>query len=436
MKPLVSNADLAAASGNPAQLDPSAKSPANPGQGGKFDHLFADSNDQPGDSAPPPADSPGSGGALDFLFAPAPDAETRTEDSQDAPQIGDIEQAIARLVDAKIPDLPDFLTGKPGEVIDNWKAVKAQVKDLSAKLAVAQLERRAAPAAKPGEAMPETEAVAKLTARIKELEPAAKQWEVEAARRGIGESIAFRHQFDAPRAAILRELEAAAKKAGLPEPREAAEEFARKGSEIDLEEWADENLEGNDRVRAFFLRKGAEFLALSHVAKTEIEAPDPVAKLREWEQHEAAMATRIGVKMSEALKGQFAAAFPRVRAELLAEGTGDPLFFSTPSGSALLESLAKRVTEGQAFTPEEIMAGQASIHRADVYSAAYKKAWSRIQELEAALGKAGAVDPGRAFVQPAPKGGEPDRSALPTFGGRAPIRPLVSAEDLARAGVR
>lgn len=434
MKPLVSNADLAAASGNPAQLDPSANS-ANFGQGGKYDHLFG-GDDQPGDNAPPPSDSPGNGGgAFDFLFQdrPAPDAQAPADD---APATGDIEAAIARLIDAKIPDLPDFLTGKPDELIDNWKALKAVAKDATAKAALSQLERRTAPPAKPGEAMPETEAVAKLTARIAELEPAAKQWEAEAARRGIGESIAFRHQFDAPRASILRELEAAAKKAGLPEPREAAEEFARNGSEIDLEEWADDNLPDNDRVRAFFLRKGAEFLALSHDAKAELEAPDPVSKLREWEQQEAAMATRIGVKMSEALKGQFAAAFPRARADLLAEGSGDPMFFSTPAGSAHLEAIAKRVTEGQAFTPEEIIAGQASIIRAEVYATGYKKLWTQVQELKAALEKAGAVDPGRAFVQPAPKGGEPDRSNLPTFGSRQPIRPLVSPEELARAGAR
>lgn len=372
--------------------------------------FFGDPNTAPpSDDAPPPAPATATG---------APDLSAH----------------VQALIDAGIPDVPEFLKGSPDGLKDNWKSLKAVAKKLTEDnlaLQMALKGKPAAPAAAEGQALPETEAVAQLQARIAELEPAARQWQETQARSQIGETLAFRDQFDKPRATILREATAALKKAGVEDPETAAGEFLRLGSEADMLEWLEER-EISGVSERLLREKGAAFIDLTHDAEIEQQAPDPIARLRHWQEMEIAMGTKIAARMSDALKGQFLAAYPQARSLALDAENGDPTFFGTAGGMAHLESIASRLEAGEGFSPTEILEAMAHRPRADAYRALAERQAKELAELRQKVAAFNSADPGRSFVPGALPGATPaPDAAMPQFGGRSRMAPLIPADQIA-----
>lgn len=405
--------------GAPAQPDPSANSPslAGPGQGGGFNWIFGGEGSEGAQDGVQPGETPPA------TPAAQPDAKS-----------------IDELFDAAIPAVPDWLKGAEQKKLDDFSGMRELLRKQTHDNQALQLQiaeaRKAAPAAggEGAQPMPESEAVKALQAEIATLKPAAEQWRTEEARRGIGESVGFRKEFDAPRSAILKELTTAAKKAGIDNPESAAEEFLRLESEYDQTEWIADNFDDDDsRPAKFFGTKGKEFRSLTDRANAELSAPDPIARLKDWQDYEAAFSTKFAATMSDSIKGQFLSAFPRVRAQLLDGQAGDPLFFQTESGVSTLNGIMERLQSGNGIAPEEVIAGLASIERANAYRALAAQMSQRIQELQKQIGTNSRVDPGANFQQtPAPDGGNGTPDNMPNFGpGR--FAPLVSPEQLGAA---
>lgn len=411
----------------PAQPDPSpADSPAlaDPGQGGGFNWIFGGGDG--GDTTDASRSDAGDG--------EQPDGGQQSQgDGGDAP---DIDSLFSKAV----PELPDFLKDGDSSQIDSWKKMRETTSGLTHQVAALQIEL--AEARKGGgtgegdgaQPMPESDAVKALQAQIAQLKPAAQQWQEEEARRGIGESVAFRKEFDAPRSAILRELTTAAKKAGIENPESAAEEYLRLETEYDQSEWIADNFEEEDgRPAKFFGSKGKEFRDLTERANGELSAPDPISRLKDWQEYEAAFSTKFAATMGDAIQQQFRAAFPRVRSQLLDQTSGDPLYFGTESGVKALQDITERIESGTGIAPEEVLAGLASIDRANTYQALATRLAAQVQDLRKQLGTSARVEPGSQFQQdPPPDGGNASPDNMPSFGA-GKFQPLVSPEQLAGA---
>lgn len=421
----------------PAKPDPDNPDNPNPKDSdwmfGKPDPDAADPNADPDPNKPDPDDS-----KPDPNKPAAPDS---IEAIQKLLQDGAVDAVVKHLM----PDVPEFLAQGDKAQIDSWQKMRDTLSQSANKVASLQLQLQKRPTPD-GKNLPETEAVAQLTARIQELEPAASKWQEIEARNQIADSPAFREKFDRTRADIVSELTAAARKSGAENPEALAEEFLTLGTGIDMTEWVDgqfqaaedatdEQKSAIERFKGFFTAQGEKFRSLTKEAQAEIEAPNPIERLKDYREYEAAFGTRMAVKMSDGIKAQFQAAVPRARTSLMAS---DPEFFQTEPGVAALDGIAKRMADGGGVGPDEVVEALAQGPRADAYRALAGDLMKQITALESRLIELGDLDPGRDVLfgsAPPAKGGDnPNPTNMPEFGTGAPsVEPLVTPEQMAAA---
>lgn len=275
--------------------------------------------------------------------------------------------SIEEFVSRHIAD-PEALFQGDGRKIGQFKELRGLFEGTARDLAAAQLElaqlRQAGgttPLPGTGAPLPETEAVQKLTAEIEALKPAAQRWQEQEARQNLRQNPAFRHEFDQPRAAILREIEATATEIGLE--KKDVEEFLRLETEFKQAKWIKENVD-DDVAADLYRDKGRQFLGLSNQAKAVIESADPIAALRDWDDYNSAFGTKLAAKLEEGAAKELQAATSRVITSLAQ--SQDP-FFTTESGKSVLSELTQRASDGRGFSAEEVVEAVALARSATAY---------------------------------------------------------------------
>lgn len=345
--------------------------------------------------------------------------------------------SIEDFVSRHIAD-PESIFQGDGRKISQFRELRGLFEGATRDLAAAQLEltqlRQAggaapAPGAGSGAPLPETEAVQKLTAEIEALKPAAQRWQEQEARQNLRQNPAFRHEFDQPRAAILREIEATASEVGLE--KKDVEEFLRLDTEFKQAKWIKDHVE-DDVAAQLYKEKGREFLGLSNQAKTVLESDDPIAALREWDDYNSAFASKFAAKLEESAARELQSATGKVVSNLMA---GDNPFFATDSGKAVLSDLNRRASEGRGFSAEEVVESMALASAAPVYQALAQNLQQRALAAEQELARLKSMNPNPIPPDPMRGGEAPAPGDLYGFGSAdgAGIRPLIRADQIRHA---
>lgn len=381
-------------------------------------------------SSPNPAPSPASfEGTFGIDIGAAPPAPSAPAVAPAPTPAG---MSIEAFVSRHIAD-PEALFKGDDRKIGQFRELRGLFEGAARELAAAQLEisqlRQAGPSAPPSNSsapLPETEAVSKLVAEIEALKPAAQRWQEHEARQGIRQNPAFRHEFDQPRAAILREIEATASEVGLEKGE--VEEFLRLDTEYKQAKWIKENLD-DDVAASLYREKGKQFLGLSTQAKAVLESSDPVAALRDWEDYSAAFATKFAAKLEEGAAKELQSATGKVIASL--SGGSDP-FFATDSGKAVLSDLNRRAAEGRGFAAEEVVEALAKARSAEAYQILAKSLQERAFAAEAELARLRGLSPRALPPDPLRGGSAPAPGDLYGFGlnDGSGARPLVRADQI------
>lgn len=400
---------------------PTSPAPVSPGGGEDVDDLGWLAQ-KPGGQTPPPAQQ-----------APG-------QQAQQVPPPAASEWTLEKFLADKIAK-PEELFGGDTRRIEQFRELRSLFEGAAKENQALQLElaqlRKAPPAAsadgKGAPAMPETEAVETLRRQLAELEPHAKAWQSEQARRDLQALPSFRREFDAPRAGILRELNATAEEIGLEANQ--VQEFLALPSEYKQAKWLAENIE-DKTASDLFKAKGANFLDLTKTAEAAVKSDDPFARLKEWEDYEAAFTTRFTAKLDGAMAQQYQAAAARVVQSLAAS---QDQYFQTPAGKAALGAIQKRFADGIGVAPEEMVEALAHRGRADAFEALSSRLLQRLQAAEQELKRVTGMDPARRLLQAPPPATHQGGRQTPDF--LAPLddpalgapKPLVSEDALAIA---
>lgn len=327
---------------------------------------------------------------------------------------------------------PDALFKGDDRKISSFKELRGLFSGATKELAAAQLEisrlRQTAPATEGGAAvLPETDAVAQLTAQIEALKPAAQKWQEIEAREALAQNPAFRHEFDAPRAAILREMGEAADEIGLEG--KDVEEFLRLDSEYKQAKWIKDRID-DDVAAQLFKEKGRAFLGHTQSAKSALDATDPISALREWEDYQHAFASKFAAKLGENAARELQSATSRIVGQLAG---GDDPFFGTDSGKAVLAELNRRASEGQGFSADEVVEAFAMAQSASAYQALAQTFQQRLLAAEQEVSRLKGMSPNPMPPDPLRSPGQQTPSHLYGFGsggGGGGIKPLVTAEQI------
>lgn len=328
---------------------------------------------------------------------------------------------------------PETVFQGDGRKIAQFKELRGLFEGATRDLAAAQLEltqlRQAGgttPLPGTGTPLPETEAVQKLTAEIEALKPAAQRWQEQEARQSLRQNPAFRHEFDQPRAAILREIEATASEIGLE--KKDVEEFLRLDTEFKQAKWIKDHVE--DEVAAqLYKEKGRDFLGLSNQAKAVLESADPIAALREWEDYNSAFASKFAAKLEESAARELQAATSRVITTLAQNK--DP-FFTTESGKAVLADLNRRASEGRGFAAEEVVEAMAMAKAAPAYQALAQTLQQRLVAAQQELTKLRGFAPTPLPPDPLRGGPAPQTPDFYGFGSGdgSTVKPMIRADQI------
>jgi hypothetical protein len=341
--------------------------------------------------------------------------------------------SIEEFVSRHIAD-PETLFQGDGRKISQFGELRKLFEGATRDLAAAQIELNqlrqtgpsAAPSSTPGTPLPETEAVQKLAAEIEALKPAAQRWQEQEARQNLRQNPAFRHEFDQPRAAILREIEATASEIGL-QP-EDVEDFLRLESEFKQAKWIKENVE-DDVAADLYREKGRAFLGLTHQAKNVLQADDPIAALREWDDYNSAFATKFAAKLEASAAKELQSATSRVIGTLT---SGNDPFFATDSGKAVLSDLNQRAAEGRGFNAEEVVEAIALSRSAVAYQALAQSLQQRVMVAEKEVARLKGFSPNPLPPDPMRGGVTPVPTDLYGFGSNdgSGIRPMIRADQI------
>lgn len=398
----------------------------------------------PPSPAPSPAPAPSAPNPFDGTFGidigstpqpPAPNTPPApAPGTSPQPSAGGF--SIEDFVSRHIAD-PETLFQGDGRKISQFKELRGLFEGATRDLAAAQLElsqlRQAGPSNVPpgtGAPLPETEAVQKLTAEIEALKPAAQKWQEIEARKALSQNPAFRHEFDQPRAAILREIEATASEIGLE--KKDVEEFLRLDTEFKQAKWIKENVE-DDVAADLYREKGRQFLGLTHQAKAVLQSDDPIAALREWEDYNSAFASKFAAKLEENAAKELQSATGRVITNL---SVGTDPFFTTESGKAVLSDLNRRANEGRGFSAEEVVEAIALSRSAAAYQTLAQNLQQRALAAEKEVARLRGLSPTPLPPDPL-RGGSPSSPGdLYGFGSNdgGGIKPLIRADQI-RVGV-
>lgn len=388
-------------------------------------------------SPPPATAAPPAPGSLADIFSPvapatpAPAAQPTAQPSV-IPAAATSAFSIEEFVSRHVAD-PETLFQGDGRKITQFKDLRGIAEGAMRELAAVQLELNqlrtggaASPQAAGGAVLPETEAVQKLTTQLEALKPAAQRWQEHEARQGIRQNPAFRSEFDQPRAAILREIEATASEIGLE--RKEVEEFLRLDTEYKQAKWIKENVE-DDVAAGLYRDKGRQFLGLSNQAKSVLESADPIATLREWEDYNNAFATKFAAKLGESAAQELQAATSRVLGNLTQ--SEDP-FFVTDSGKAVLKDLNQRAADGRGFSADEVVEAMAMSQSAGAYKALAQSFRDRLVAAESELQRYRQLNPNPTIPNPVPGGAPAPGGDFYGFGALSGggVQPLVRADQI------
>ena len=301
------------------------------------------------------------------------------------------------------PEAPDGVVK-----LDNWKASRdinvkliQSLADKEAELAAAKAER-ASVKADGGAALPETEAVKKLS-----LEMAALQQKYDAElgeyqkSKASGEleaNHAFRQEHDGQRAALFDAAKEVADEAGISEDTlksifDADTEYkmARALSEVE-----------DDTAAALLKEKANAFRGLTKAKETALK--NPTGELQKWRDYEAGMPGVLAGKITEGLRQRFAAESLRVGKELADPEKGE-MFFRTPAGQAKLAEIQNRFDQGFDMTPAEHVRHMALAEAMPIYRDVATKQAKLIGELQSRLSRYERADPAQTGGQPAGSNG-------------------------------
>ena len=340
--------------------------------------------------------------------------------------------SIEDFVSRHIAD-PEALFQGDGRKISQFKELRGLAEGAMRDLAAAQLEltqlRQAGgttPLPGTGTPLPETEAVQKLTAELEALKPAAQRWQEQEARQNLRQNPAFRHEFDQPRAAILREIESTATEIGLE--KKDVEEFLRLDTEFKQARWIKDNVE-DDVAAQLYKEKGKAFLGLTNQAQAVLTSDDPIAALQQWEDYSSAFATKFAAKLGEDAARELQSATGRVVNSLAQKQ--DP-FFTTESGKAVLTELTQRASEGRGFSAEEVVEAVATARSAVVYQALAQNLQQRAMAAEAELARLKGLAPNPLPPDPLRGGSNTPPADLYGFGAGSDISltPMIRMDQI------
>lgn len=385
----------------------------------------------PAPTAPPspPEPSPGSIDVFGIDITPVPDPAPETPLSQPSPTV-ETGMSIEEFVSRHIAD-PETLFQGDGRKVSQFKELRTLFEGATRDLAATQMElsqlRASPPAPAPdGTPLPESEAVQKLSAEIESLKPAAQQWQEYEARQDLRQNPAFRHEFDQPRAAILREVESTAAEIGLES--DEVEEFLRLDTEFKQAKWVKENID-DDVAANLYREKGRQFLTLSNQAQGILDTKDPIATLREWDDYNSAFASKFAAKLEESAASELQSATSRVVTNL---DKGENPFFTTDSGKAVLADLNRRAAEGRGFAAEEVVEAVAMAKSAAAYQALAETLQKRAVTAEQELARLRGFSPTPTPPDPLRGGGTPSPSDLYGFGSsdNSGVQPMIKADQI------
>ena len=429
--------------------------------------LVPDSALQPKEGGQPPTPNPGPGTGTaskegdtpsepgkDFSWLDPKPAEgdkgTQPPAKKAAPKAGEEgdktpAQAAAwspeKFLSDKIADPSEFLKGdeKIKQFGDMRDLVGNAMKHNQAlELENAQLKAGRTFAGDDGDAMPETEAVQKLQDELSALKPDAEAWKEEKARRDLATNQALRKEFDAPRAGILRELEATANEVDLAE--EHVQEFLKLPSEFKQAKWIEENVE-DETAAGLFRAKGASFLGLTVAKENILDTENVFDELAEWEERELAFGNQMAIKLDANIARQYQAASVKAFETLTGEN-GDLYFTGTDAGKQALADIQQRFADGNGFSPEETVLALASKGKGEAFEALANRFAQQLVEARNEIQRLSGIDPTARMLgnEPLPPGGgaatgagEIDPFSTGDGGVGGDVKPLVSPEQLAES---
>jgi hypothetical protein len=399
-----------------------------PAQGTVPANLMADLFPGSGEPLPPSTQTPPSSDVFGIDISPAPVMPSAAA----APEVSAVSGlSLEDFVSKHIAD-PDTLFQGDGRKISQFRELRGLFEGATRDLAAAHLElsqlrqsQVAAPVSN-GAPLPETEAIQKLTAEVEALKPAAQRWQEQEARQSIRQTPAFRAEFDAPRAEILREIGEVSDEIGLD--REDVEEFLRLDTELKQSKWIRENVDDSDAAD-IYRQKGKAFLSMTKQATAVLESADPIAALRDWEDYNSAFATKFAAKLEESAAKELQGATSRVLGQLSAGA--DP-FFATDSGKAVLSDLTRRAAEGRGFSADEVVEAVAMSRSAAAYQALAQNLQHRALAAERELARLRGLNPTPIPPDPLRGGAAPAPGDLYGFGSHdgSGIRPLILADQI------
>lgn len=339
-----------------------------------------------------------------------------------------------KFISEKIGDPKSFMTDpKKIEQFGGLRDLAGNALKANQALELENAQLKAAGAGKlpEGSVIPESEAITALQGELKEFKADAGLWKEEQARRDLAESPSFRREHDAPRAGILRELNATAGEVEMT--KENVQDFLKLGTEFKQAKWIEENVE-DETAAGLFKAKGAAFLGLSNQKADALQAVDPIAELQNWQDQEDAFGNQMAVKMNDDISRQFQAAGVRVFAKLTGEDGN--IYYKTDAGQAALGEIQQKLADGQGFTPEESITAHAAVGERDAYQALAARFAEQVSTLTAEVNVLKGIDPTANLLgapgPPVVGGAAPAAGVDPFAGGEtAESGTLISNEQLA-----
>jgi hypothetical protein len=349
------------------------------------------------DSAPAPDVTPGTAGTLleEMLGGSAAPAAAPAPEPTPAAVTA---TGWEKWIEEHYPEAPEGIAK-----VDNWKASR----DINVKLIQTLAEKEAelvaarATGAAPSDALPETEAVKRLSLEMATLQAKYdKELGEYSTHKAAGEleaNHAFRQEHDGQRAALFDAAKEVTGEAGI------SEETLQAIFDADSEYKMAKALGAvEDETAAGLLKEKAnQFRGLTRAK--ELALKSPTAELQKWRDYEAGMPGVLSGKITEGLRQRFAAEAQTVGRELSDPATGE-LFFRTPAGKAVLAQIQSRFDEGFDVTPAEHVRHMAMAEAMPIYRDVAAKQAAAIVELQQRLSRYEKAEPAQGGR--APEGGK------------------------------
>lgn len=302
--------------------------------------------------------------------------------------------------------------------VDNWKASRDINTKLIASLAAketelaAAMKERASVKADGGAALPETEAVQKLSLELAafktKYDTELGEYQRSKAAGELQGNHAFRAEHDGRRAALFEEAKEVADEVNLDEDTlkaifDADTEYKMAKALADVD----------DETAASLIRQKAnEFRSLTRAKETAMK--NPTAEIQKWKDHEAGFAGTTAKNFTEAMRQRMASE-AEVAAKELSESN---IFFKMESGQAVLADIRARIDQGQIPSPAEQVRHMALAASAPIFQQLATQQAQKIAQLQQALSRYVKADPSQTGASPTQGGGSGGFDVASLFGRR------------------